>query len=87
MSDLQIHVEKADGVKCPRCWKYQGIPSNYQGICDPCVKAILDSTADDYLHNRKPEQTEDDFRAAFAGLQQSIREAYETQSRTWYRSC
>ena len=84
--DLQIKVEKAEGHKCPRCWKYNGIPSNYQGICDSCAKAILDSTADDFLVNRRPEQTEDDFRAGFAILQREIREAYEAQNRTWNRS-
>src|SRR6266849_4570333 len=39
---LEITVEKADGAKCPRCWKYHTVQGNPQGICDGCVIAILE---------------------------------------------
>jgi hypothetical protein len=77
--NLEIKVERAEGHKCPRCWKYHGIPTNYQGICDLCARAILESTADDYIENRRPDQTEDDFRAGFVAMQESIRAAYRDQ--------
>ena len=79
MNPLQIEVVCAEGHKCPRCWKYNGIPSNHQGICDTCARAILESTADDYMDNRRPEQSEDDFRVGFALLQEAIRTAYRNQ--------
>jgi hypothetical protein len=39
---LKITVTKADGAKCPRCWKYHTVIGNPQGICDGCVISILE---------------------------------------------
>ena len=40
---LDVHVERARGVKCARCWRY--VPSvrtepEWEGICDRCVEAL-----------------------------------------------
>ena len=41
--DLEILVAKAEGEKCPRCWRI--VPSvssdpDTRGLCDRCVNAI-----------------------------------------------
>jgi len=41
-----VVVTKSDGVKCPRCWKYWGIPENYQGCCDVCISSLLEGMDD-----------------------------------------
>jgi hypothetical protein len=82
---MEIKVERADGLKCPRCWKYHGIQENYQGICDRCAEAIITSDPDDYMDNRSKDkegnftQTEEDFRAGFKALQADVKEAYRRQ--------
>ncbi len=45
---LKIVVERDDGHKCPRCWRYWGIPELPQGICDRCAQAILSSQLEDF---------------------------------------
>jgi hypothetical protein len=44
--DYEIEVQKAEGVKCPRCWKLRGIPTNYQGICDECQQTLKEILPD-----------------------------------------
>jgi len=42
---LTIRVQKADGVKCERCWRIvSSVRSepNWAGICDRCVEALAD---------------------------------------------
>ncbi len=42
-SDLSVKVEKAQGVKCLRCWNYSSEVGKSQAhplICDNCIKAI-----------------------------------------------
>ncbi len=36
--DYDIKVSKAQGEKCPRCWKYRNL--NKDGICEECLNAI-----------------------------------------------
>jgi isoleucyl-tRNA synthetase len=41
--DFKVTVEKADGVKCERCWKYStavGEDSTYPTVCDTCSSAL-----------------------------------------------
>ena len=38
-----IAVERADGAKCERCWKYStaiGVDPNYPTVCDSCAAAL-----------------------------------------------
>jgi isoleucyl-tRNA synthetase len=40
---VQVRVEKAEGTKCERCWRY--VPSvsdepQFQGLCERCVRAL-----------------------------------------------
>jgi isoleucyl-tRNA synthetase len=40
---LQIDVSRAEGSKCPRCWRYVAAVSaqpEYAGLCDRCVDAV-----------------------------------------------
>jgi isoleucyl-tRNA synthetase len=41
----QVTVEKADGTKCERCWRYvpsvSGLPE-FQGLCERCVDALAE---------------------------------------------
>jgi isoleucyl-tRNA synthetase len=40
-SGVQVRVERADGVKCERCWRY--VPTvTAEGICDRCVEALAE---------------------------------------------
>jgi isoleucyl-tRNA synthetase len=42
---VQVMVEKADGVKCERCWRYvPGVSSapGFEGLCDRCVEALAE---------------------------------------------
>jgi isoleucyl-tRNA synthetase len=44
--ELSIEVERAQGVKCDRCWRY--VPSTrtepeWQGLCDRCVDALAEA--------------------------------------------
>ncbi len=40
---LQVGVERAEGIKCERCWKYTtdvGSSEKYPTICGPCADAV-----------------------------------------------
>ena len=40
---LSVKVERAQGVKCERCWKYRndiGADSEFPSICGPCAEAV-----------------------------------------------
>jgi isoleucyl-tRNA synthetase len=40
---VQVVVDKADGIKCERCWRYVPRVSNeggFEGLCDRCVEAL-----------------------------------------------
>jgi hypothetical protein len=76
---MEVKVERAEGLKCPRCWKYHGIQENYQGICDRCAEAIITSDPADYLANKGDKQTDEDFIACFKALQVDVKEAYRRQ--------
>ena len=42
-ADLEVHVERATGEKCPRCWKYKsdiGGDSRYPTVCRSCADAV-----------------------------------------------
>lgn len=42
-TELKVTAEKADGVKCERCWHYDldtGKNSNFPGACPKCVEAL-----------------------------------------------
>ena len=38
--NVKIEVERASGVKCPRCWNYHTIQGNPQDVCDRCVVVV-----------------------------------------------
>jgi isoleucyl-tRNA synthetase len=41
--DFKVTVEKAEGVKCERCWKYStavGQDTKYGTVCDSCSSAL-----------------------------------------------
>jgi isoleucyl-tRNA synthetase len=45
-ADLSVHVERAGGVKCERCWKYTfDVGSNPQlpTVCAACAEAVLEN--------------------------------------------
>ena len=40
---LSVAVQRADGVKCERCWNYSarvGESADYPTVCERCVKAL-----------------------------------------------
>jgi isoleucyl-tRNA synthetase len=40
---IKVTVERADGVKCERCWKYStavGVDAKYPTVCDSCAAAL-----------------------------------------------
>jgi len=42
---LAVHIERADGSKCERCWKYAttiGADPRLPTICSPCAKAVVE---------------------------------------------
>ena len=44
-ADLAIHVQKADGVKCERCWKYTedvGSSARLPTVCASCAGAVTE---------------------------------------------
>jgi isoleucyl-tRNA synthetase len=46
---LQIHVERALGKKCERCWNYSthvGESAEYPTICERCVAALQEIERD-----------------------------------------
>ena len=43
-SGVRVRVERAEGVKCDRCWRYVPVVSA-EGICDRCVEALAEPEA------------------------------------------
>jgi isoleucyl-tRNA synthetase len=46
-AELGVHIERADGEKCERCWKYStllGFDPEYPTVCDTCASALKDIT-------------------------------------------
>jgi hypothetical protein len=41
--EIEIKVERAPGVKCPRCWNYHTIQGNPMDVCDRCVLVVTQS--------------------------------------------
>ncbi len=44
-ADLSVHVERASGAKCERCWKYSnaiGFDPALPTVCDTCATALKD---------------------------------------------
>jgi isoleucyl-tRNA synthetase len=42
---LAVHIERADGAKCERCWKYAttiGADPRLPSICAPCAEAVTE---------------------------------------------
>jgi hypothetical protein len=39
---VEVKVERALGVKCPRCWNYHTIQFNPMDCCDRCVRAVTE---------------------------------------------
>ena len=40
---LSVQVERAEGRKCERCWKYTidiGVDARFPTICGPCAEAV-----------------------------------------------
>jgi isoleucyl-tRNA synthetase len=45
---VRVTVERADGVKCERCWRYVATVSDapaFQGLCERCVDALAEPVA------------------------------------------
>jgi isoleucyl-tRNA synthetase len=40
-SGVQVRVDRADGVKCERCWRFVGTVTT-EGICERCVEALAE---------------------------------------------
>ncbi|TAM90043.1 isoleucine--tRNA ligase [bacterium] len=40
--DVEIELQRADGAKCARCWKYLelGVDASYPLICGPCAEVV-----------------------------------------------
>lgn len=38
----RVLVEKAEGVKCPRCWKIHPVRVNFQDLCDRCCHSVVE---------------------------------------------
>jgi isoleucyl-tRNA synthetase len=40
---MKVTIEKADGTKCERCWKYStmvGVDAEFPTVCDTCAAAL-----------------------------------------------
>ena len=45
---MRVVVERADGSKCERCWKYStqiGVDPDYPTVCDSCAAALKEMVA------------------------------------------
>jgi isoleucyl-tRNA synthetase len=45
-SDLAVHVHRAEGIKCERCWKYNlrtGADSRWPTVCPGCADALAEA--------------------------------------------
>ena len=41
---LEVHVKRAEGTKCERCWKYTndvGREPELPGVCAPCAETVI----------------------------------------------
>jgi isoleucyl-tRNA synthetase len=48
-TEEKVIVERADGTKCERCWKYVrtvGLDARYSTVCDQCAEALLVMSGD-----------------------------------------
>lgn len=43
---MVITVERANGIRCPRCWNYHTIQKNFMDMCDRCLLACKEGAAD-----------------------------------------
>jgi isoleucyl-tRNA synthetase len=46
--DWQIHVSKAAGTKCPRCWRWQtdvGLDAAHPELCGRCARVVTELAA------------------------------------------
>ena len=44
LPELKIHIERARGAKCERCWNYSeavGADATHPGLCERCVPVIM----------------------------------------------
>lgn len=57
-----VDVYRADGPKCPRCWRMHGIPDNHLGMCDRCCDAILEGLSDLVTRGQLTEEEADALR-------------------------
>jgi isoleucyl-tRNA synthetase len=42
-NQTEVVVQKADGVKCPRCWNYKldtGVDKDHPDVCGRCAEAV-----------------------------------------------
>jgi isoleucyl-tRNA synthetase len=46
-ADLRIEVEKAEGTKCPRCWRIvpRLVPAGNGDVCERCAGALAHTVA------------------------------------------
>ena len=43
---VQVEIDKADGVRCERCWRYVPTVSDdpaFRGLCERCVDALAET--------------------------------------------
>lgn len=45
---VEVEVTVSDGIKCPRCWNYHTVRCNYDGLCDKCLRLIVEHFPADY---------------------------------------
>ena len=38
---MNIKIEAAGGIKCPRCWKQHHVVDNFDGLCDGCQDVLI----------------------------------------------
>jgi len=58
-ADLQVAIERADGTKCERCWKYKhdiGSNPDFPTICMSCAQAIVEQTTPNAERRTQNEQ-------------------------------
>jgi isoleucyl-tRNA synthetase len=49
-AEKRVTVERADGVKCERCWKYStlvGSDPEFPTVCDTCAAALREMSGED----------------------------------------
>lgn len=45
---FSVSVSASTGIKCPRCWQYHTVRVNYDGLCDRCLRLIVERFPNDY---------------------------------------